>query len=176
MVELKTAIGGFIVYMIYFKKLIISVFSNEPVKSKIIEYKKTESILNKTIYITSQVIAIKEIKKFEIKAAENAENNGTAISENSFKVAPLTFISRFTFKKQVRKFEKYIIPIKPNKPNRGSKIKISIILMEESNIAVRKEKTCWSRPFKIPSEILSKYIKGIMGDNACNKKPTSASL
>ena len=101
---------------------------------------------------------------------------GIKISVPILSFALLTFKSLPTFKKQVKKLEKYIMPIKPFIPNSGKTVIINTILMAESETAVRKEKTCWSSPFKIPSEILSIYISGTMGDNAFIKKPTSFSL
>lgn len=111
-----------------------------------------------------------------IKATPNDNARGSKISLNIRSFAPLTEHSRFTFKKQVRKFEKYIIPIKPLSPVRGSTIRIRIIRTVESLIAVRKVKDCWSRPFKMPSEILSRYIKGTIGERATRRAPTSLEL
>ena len=90
--------------------------------------------------------------------------------------ALLIFKSLPTFKMQVKKFEKYIIPIKPFIPNSGKRLIIIIILIIESETAVRNVKTCWSRPFKIPSDILSIYIRGTIGDKLFIRKPTSFSL
>ena len=56
--------------------------------------------------------------------------------------APLIFISLFIFKKQVKKFEKYIIAIKPFMPKKGKIAMISPILKDESNIPVLKQKFC----------------------------------
>ena len=91
-------------------------------------------------------------------------------------MAPLTLQSLLTFKKQVKKFEKYIIPIKPFIPVMGRRQRIKMILRVESDRAVRKVKVCWSRPFKIPSETLSRYIKGTIGASAVRRVPTSAEL
>ena len=53
---------------------------------------------------------------------------GIKISFIGLRVAPLKFMSLPTFKKQVKKFEKYIIPIKPKSPVLGKTIKIKIII------------------------------------------------
>ena len=76
----------------------------------------------------------------------------------------------------MKKFEKYIIPIKPFIPQRGKIKRIKIIRITESLTAVRKVKPCWSRPFKIPSDMLSRYIKGTMGERAFKRKPISSDL
>lgn len=78
--------------------------------------------------------------------------------------APLIFINLDTFKKQVKKFEKYIIIINPLSPLFGSINNINTIRINESEIAVQNVKFCWSKPFSIPSQILSKYISGTIGD------------
>ena len=123
------------------------------------------SVIFKTFKIVLQI-------KLEIREKEI----GNKISLKGFNLAPLTLHKRRTFKKQVKKFEKYIMPIKPLIPLMGKRQRIKIILKVESEIAVRKVKVCWSRPFKIPSETLSRYIKGIMGERATSRKPTSADL
>ena len=61
-------------------------------------------------------------------------------------------------------------------PVLGSSKSIKIIRKAESVIAVRKVKVCWSSPFKMPSLILSRYIKGTIGERAFSKKPTLWSL
>lgn len=90
--------------------------------------------------------------------------------------APLTLISLLIFIKQVRKLEKYIIPIKPFMPKYGNTASTSPIRKDESKIPVRKQNPCWSSPFKIPSATLSRYIKGTMGDKAHIRNPTSSLL
>ena len=71
--------------------------------------------------------------------------------------------------KQVKKFEKYIIIMKPKSPILLNIKLISTMRIKESEIAVRKVKLCWSSPFSIPSQILSRYIRGTIGDNIFNK-------
>ena len=110
------------------------------------------------------------------KQIATANIKGNRISPKILREARLTDRSLFTFKKQVRKFEKYIMAIKPLSPVRGSAIRIKIILITESLMAVRKVKVCWSSPFNIPSETLSRYIKGTMGDRATKRVPTSFEL
>lgn len=73
---------------------------------------------------------------------QNAAASGSASSFIKSSLARLTFNSLPTFKPQVSAFEKYIIHINPRSPNTGNKIKISIILITESEIAVRNENAC----------------------------------
>ena len=61
--------------------------------------------------------------------------------------------------------------MKPQSPVLLRRIKIKIIRMVESAMAVLKVNTCWSSPFKIPSDILSRYIKGTIGESALSKNP-----
>ena len=96
---------------------------------------------------------------------------GKIISSVGLNFAPLTFRSLPTFKKQVKALEKYIIPIKPFIPKSGKISKIKIILIVESETAVRKVKFCWSRPFKSPSDMLSRYIRGTIGAKYLIKSP-----
>ena len=95
-----------------------------------------------------------------------AEVSGSKISFIKRILTLVTCSSLPTFKKQVKTFEKYIIQINPLSPKIGSNIRIRIILSTESETAVRNVKACWSRPFKMPSEMLSKYISGTIGDRA----------
>ena len=96
----------------------------------------------------------------------NAEIRGSKISYKNLNFAPLILSSLLTFKRQVKRFEKYIITIKPRSPEKLSVVQISIILIEESEIAVKKVYFCWSSPFKMPSDMLSRYISGTIGDKA----------
>ena len=86
----------------------------------------------------------------------------------------LTLISLPTFKRQVKIFEIYIIPKKPDIPVLGKNEITKSILKTESNIEFLKQNFCWSRPFKIPSHTLSRYISGTIGERAHSKKPTSS--
>ena len=91
-------------------------------------------------------------------------------------LASLNFNSFPTFKKQVKKFEKYIIPIKAFSPNLLSKRQIKRILIDESQMLFLKQNIWASSPFKMPSQMLSKYISGTIGAKTEIKKPTSVSL
>ena len=73
-------------------------------------------------------------------------------------------------------FEKYIIQINPRSPNRGRIIITRIIRIAESTTDVRNVNFCWSSPFSIPSQTLSRYINGTMGERAHIRKPTVSFL
>ena len=111
-----------------------------------------------------------------IRQIENALQSGRKNVYVRFSFSPLTLTSLVTFKIAVKKFEKYIMPKKAKMPHRFKNNNIKIILIAESPTLVRKVNFCWSRPFKMPSQMASKYINGTMGDNARNKKPTSLLL
>ena len=110
------------------------------------------------------------------RVIQNAAARGKSTSFIGLSLALLTRISRPTLRAQVKKFEKYIIKMKPLSPETGRNIKIKIILRVESVIAVRKLKACWSSPFKMPSDTLSKYISGTIGESALKREPTSSLL
>ena len=129
-----------------------------------------------TITLKISAKGIKAIKKFANKVIDTAKIDGKIIFSMGESVAPLTLISLLTLQKQVRKFEKYIIPINPLRPKKGKTIRIKIMRTAESKIAVLKQKSCWSSPFKSPSAILSKYIKGTIGAKSFTRRPTPASL
>ena len=69
----------------------------------------------------------------------------------------------------------YITKIKPLRPEKGKITNIKISLPSESKIEFLKVVTCWSSPFKSPSEIESRYIKGTMGASALIMFPTCTS-
>ena len=105
-----------------------------------------------------------------------AAARGKITSFISLSLALVTLISLPTLRAQVKKFEKYIIQIKPLSPERGKIMRIKIIRSVESVIAVRKLNACWSSPFKMPSDTLSKYISGTIGESARKREPTSSLL
>ena len=98
------------------------------------------------------------------RAIANAAARGKSTSFITFNLALVTRINLPTLRAQVKRFEKYIIRIKPFSPETGKMIRIKIIRRVESVMAVRKLNACWSSPFKMPSETLSKYIKGTIGE------------
>jgi len=110
------------------------------------------------------------------KTEKRADIIGKAISFINKSLAPVILSRRLTFKKQVKKLDKYIMPMNPIRPKRGRMAITANILKEESQTAVLNVKSCWSSPFKIPSETLSRYIRGTMGDRAQSRKPTSEFL
>ena len=114
--------------------------------------------------------------KLKISTKNSEVTRGRKNCDKRLILASVTFISLLRFKIQVKAFEKYIIPINPRSPVTGNKSAIKSMRSEESHILFLKQKFCWSRPFKIPSQILSKYINGTIGANAQIKKPTSVSL
>ena len=61
------------------------------------------------------------------------------------------------------------MPIKPFIPLIGRRHRIKIMRIVESEMAVRKVKDCSSRPFSIPSDTLSRYINGTIGERAVIK-------
>ena len=61
-------------------------------------------------------------------------------------------------------------------PKRFKNSNISIIRIAESPTLVKKVNFCWSRPFNMPSDIASRYIKGTIGESTLSKKPTSGLL
>lgn len=75
---------------------------------------------------------------FESKATVKAETRGMIISPKSFNFALLIFISLEICKRQVKRFEKYIIIIKPLSPIKGKRAITNTILNEESERAVKK--------------------------------------
>ena len=71
-----------------------------------------------------------------------AEVRGSKISFIKRILTLVTCSSLPTFKKQVKTFEKYIIQINPLSPKIGNNIRIRIILITESETAVRNVKAC----------------------------------
>ena len=74
---------------------------------------------------------------FESKATVKAETRGMIISPKSFNFALLIFISLEICKRQVKRFEKYIITINPLSPVNGKSATTNTILIEESETAVK---------------------------------------
>ena len=104
----------------------------------------------------------------------------TVIDQDKIKEINISYIKNKTYAAVARELgiaastvKKYIIPIKPIIPVRGRIAIISTILIAESETAVQKENACSSSPFKIPSEILSRYISGTIGAKNFSKMPTS---
>lgn len=75
-------------------------------------YKTKQTVHKTAVYKKSGIL--KEILKITLKTRhnENAVQNGINIFCINLSFIWLTFTRRFTFKKAVKKFEKYIIPKK----------------------------------------------------------------
>ena len=115
-----------------------------------------------------------------LDAALNAEallieKTGKRMSLKNFGLSFVNLRSLPTCKKQVKALLNIIIPRKPTMENRGTIKRNGIILKNESKRAVLKVKDCWSSPFKMPSEILSRYISGTMGERYLIKLPEISS-
>jgi hypothetical protein len=72
-------------------------------------YKVTDRAENRIVEISVEEILIRFKIWSAIKTVKSERVRGIKISFTGFKEAPLTLQSLLTFKKQVRKFEKYII-------------------------------------------------------------------